>query len=112
MAYPSEYVKLCESLVSVSRLNFLICLSPLYRIMPTASGEKDKEVATRASQSPVVPNEGAAAAMPLPLPVQVIERNRLTLAEILTLPKFRDYRSGEPSKVRSNLNQRFIACRE
>lgn len=111
MAYPSEYVKLCESLVSVSRLNFVICLSPLYRIMPTASGEKDKEVATRASQSPVVPNEGAAAAMPLPLPVQVIERNRLTLAEILTLPKFRDYRSGEPSKVRSNLNQRFIACR-
>ena len=34
-----------------------------------------------------------------PLPVQVIERNRLSLAEILALPRFRDYTPGEPSKV-------------
>ena len=110
MAYPSEYVKLCESLVLVSGLNLFI--TTVYRIMPTVSDGKDKEVATKASQSAVVPNEGVAAAMPLPLPVQVIERNRLTLAEILTLPRFRDYRSGEPSKVRSSFDQGFIACRE
>ena len=110
MAYPSEYVKLCESLVLVSGLNLFI--ATVYRIMPTVSDGKDKEVATKASQSAVVPNEGVAAAMPLPLPVQVIERNRLTLAEILTLPRFRDYRSGEPSKVRSSFDQGFIACRE
>lgn len=76
----------------------------VYRIMPTASDGKDCEtiVATKvdASQSAVVPNGGVSADMPLPLPVQVIERNRLTLAEILTLPRFRDYRPGEPSKVR------------
>lgn len=39
------------------------------------------------------------AGVPPPLPVEVIERNRLTLAEILVLPRFRDYTPGEPSKV-------------
>jgi len=33
------------------------------------------------------------------LTVEVIERNRLTLAEILGQPRFRDYTPGEPSKV-------------
>ena len=81
--------------------------------MPTASGGKDHEtiVATKvdASQSAVVPNGGVSADMPLPLPVQVIERNRLTLAEILTLPRFRDYRPGEPSKVRDSV-RKFVTC--
>ena len=88
----------------------------VYRIMPTASDGKDREtiVTTKVdtSQSAVVPNGGAAADMPLPLPVQVIERNRLTLAEILTLPRFRDYRPGEPSKVRDSLKGLSLAVGE
>ena len=35
----------------------------------------------------------------LPLPVQVIERNRLTEMEIRALPRFKDYTHGTPSKV-------------
>ena len=34
-----------------------------------------------------------------PLPVQVIERNRLSLEEIRKLPRFGDYAPGLPSKV-------------
>lgn len=34
-----------------------------------------------------------------PLPVQVIERNRLSLDEIRKLPRFEDYTPGLPSKV-------------
>lgn len=34
-----------------------------------------------------------------PLPVQVIERNRLSLEEIRKLPRFEDYTPGLPSKV-------------
>ena len=117
MAYPSEYVILYVSLVSVSGLNFVaLFITIVYRIMPTASDGKDREtiVTTKvdASQSAVVPNGGAAADMPLPLPVQVIERNRLTLAEILTLPRFRDYRPGEPSKVRDSLRDLSLAVGE
>ena len=84
--------------------------------MPTASDEKDRGtiVATKVdvSQSAVVSNGEAAADMSLPLPVQVIERNRLTLAEILTLPRFRDYRPGEPSKVRDSLRDLSLAVGE
>ena len=44
---------------------------------------------------------GAAATVtaPDPLPVQIIERNRLSVAEIRALPRFRDYRPGVPNKV-------------
>ena len=34
-----------------------------------------------------------------PLPAQVVERNRLTVAEIRTLPRFVDYSPGIPSRV-------------
>ena len=34
-----------------------------------------------------------------PLPVQVIERNRLSLEEIRKLPRFGDYAPGLPAKV-------------
>lgn len=34
-----------------------------------------------------------------PLPIQVIERNRLTEMEIRALPRFKDYTPGTPSKV-------------
>ena len=117
MAYPSEYVILYVSLVSVSGLNFVaLFITIVYRIMPTASDGKDHEtiVTTKVdtSQSAVVPNGGEAADMPLPLPVQVIERNRLTLAEILTLPRFQDYRPGEPSKVRDSLRDLSLAVGE
>ena len=43
----------------------------------------------------------AIVADPDPLPVQVIERNRLSVAEIRALPRFRDYSPGAPSKVGS-----------
>ena len=43
----------------------------------------------------------AVVADPDPLPVQVIERNRLSVAEIRALPRFRDYSPGAPSKVGS-----------
>ena len=36
-----------------------------------------------------------------PLPVQVIERNKLTLSELKQLPKFKNYSQGTPSRVRS-----------
>ena len=35
----------------------------------------------------------------LPLPLQVVERNRLSVAEIRALPRFKDYSAGEPSNV-------------
>ena len=38
----------------------------------------------------------------LPLPLQVVERNRLSVAEIRALPRFKDYSAGEPSNVRSH----------
>lgn len=41
----------------------------------------------------------AASMAPEPLPVQVIERNRLNIAEIRALPRFRDYSPGTPNKV-------------
>ena len=94
----------------------ILFITIVYRIMPTASDGKNSEtiVATKVdvSQSAVVPNGGAVANMPLPLPVQVIERNRLTLAEILTLPRFRGYRPGEPSKVRDSLRDLSLAVGE
>ncbi len=34
-----------------------------------------------------------------PLPIQVIERNRLSEAEIAALPRFKDHTPGEPSEV-------------
>ena len=36
---------------------------------------------------------------PVQLPIQVIERNRLTEAEIRALPRFRNYQPGPPTKV-------------
>lgn len=51
----------------------------------TISGEEDGEVET--------------AAQVLPLPLEVIERNRRTVAEIRALPRFKDYTPGEPNKV-------------
>ena len=35
-----------------------------------------------------------------PLPIQVIERNRLSEAEIAALPRFKGHNPGEPSEVR------------
>lgn len=35
-----------------------------------------------------------------PLPVEVLERNRLSAAEIRAVPRFTNYAQGEPSKVR------------
>ena len=76
--------------------------------MPEADGRihRKKTAAAKVSNAdvprPVVgPKAGevGGAGVPPPLPVEVIERNRLTLAEILTLPRFRDYKPGEPSKV-------------
>ncbi len=43
----------------------------------------------------------AVAEVPVQLPVQVIERNRLTEAEIRALPRFRNYQPGPPTKVMS-----------
>ena len=37
--------------------------------------------------------------LPPPLPLEVIERNRFTVAEIQALPRFKDYAPGEPNKV-------------
>ena len=34
-----------------------------------------------------------------PLPVQVIERHRLSVEQLKALPRFKDYHPGEPSKV-------------
>ncbi len=34
-----------------------------------------------------------------PLPLQVVERSRLSEGEIKAIPKFKDYSPGEPSKV-------------
>lgn len=53
---------------------------------PRRKAESNEETATMPS-------------FPPPLPVQVIERNRLTVAEILALPRFHDYTPGHPSKV-------------
>ena len=39
---------------------------------------------------------------PEPLPIQIIERNRLSVAEIRALPRFRDYSPGVPNKVSGN----------
>ena len=39
-----------------------------------------------------------------PLPVQVIERNKLTLSELKQLPKFKNYSQGTPSRVRSTVH--------
>lgn len=36
-----------------------------------------------------------------PLPVEVLERNRLSAAEIRAVPRFTNYAQGEPSKVGS-----------
>ena len=44
--------------------------------------------------------EEAETAAPVPpLPLEVIERNRLTVAEIRALPRFKDHTPGEPNKV-------------
>ena len=45
-------------------------------------------------------NIGDAGRHPIePLPIQVIERNRLSVAEIRALPRFKDYSPGVPTKV-------------
>ena len=41
----------------------------------------------------------AASMAPEPLPVQIIERNRLSVAEIRALPRFKDYSPGTPNEV-------------
>ena len=82
------------------------------RIMPEADGRRHSKrtVAAQVNKAEVSqPAVGAkteeeeegvgGAGVPPPLPVEVIERNRLALAEILVLPRFRDYTPGEPSKV-------------
>ena len=54
------------------------------------------------SNTPTVEEEAAPEESShdvLPLPVQVIERNRLTEMEIRALPRFKDYTHGTPSKV-------------
>ena len=51
------------------------------------------------------PNSPPQLACIEPLPVQVIERNRLSVEEIRKLPRFEDYSPGLPSKVsRCTLN--------
>ena len=42
---------------------------------------------------------GEVTEVPELVPLQVIERNRLSLGEILALPRFGTYSPGEPSKV-------------
>ena len=45
-----------------------------------------------------------------PLPVQVIERNKLTLSELKQLPKFKNYSQGTPSRVRSTAHLVLCIC--
>ena len=72
----------------------------LFRIMPGGQDWKSSKDGAR-EYSPEQ-QAGSTSPPPPPLPLQVIERNRLTLAEILALPRFGDYSPGEPSKVRLN----------
>jgi hypothetical protein len=42
---------------------------------------------------------GKGVEIPDPLPVQVLERNRLSETEIKAIPRFADYTPGEPNRV-------------
>ena len=95
----------------------LTCIIALLQLVAdlfcTCSVIPDKESSsfTKNEHDMVTASEGAVAEMLAaatatsssgalePLPVQVIERNRLSVAEIQALPKFRDYSPGIPNKV-------------
>jgi len=53
-----------------------------------------------AEQEGEEPESSSGGGCALPLPIQVLERNKITVAEIRALPRFRGYSAGEPNNVR------------
>ena len=108
---------------------FYLAVSPLYcRVIPdkelcsSARNETDTAVTDDGGRETLTAATHAATTgiplplAPEPLPVQVIERNRLSMAEIRALPRFRDYSPGTPSKVipyfwlKTSANPAILTC--
>lgn len=98
-------------------MSLLLLLSLLLRVIPTASSSATQEDAVLAERSrgqniaqedPVLAAEDGTKGrddtggqdIP-PLPLEVLERNRLSETEIRAIPRFANYTPGEPSKVGS-----------
>lgn len=71
-----------------------------YSVIPSgASHPTDSSITSSAKCGEVCGEEDATTI--IPLPSQVVERNRLSETEIRALPKFSNYSPGEPSKVQA-----------
>ena len=73
----------------------------LHRVIPNISSPSETDLA-KSGGNDSLPENGCQQGI-IFLPPQVIERNRLSEAEIRALPRFNKYSPGEPSKVFSFL---------
>lgn len=90
--------------LQLSGFNFVLFSS--FRVIPAASSSsrlprEEKDLEGEDEVAVVGGDMGCsdAAQDVTPLPLQVLERNRLTEVEIRAMPKFSSYSPGNPSKV-------------
>ncbi len=94
--YPHSVIKILH--------HTILCLCPI-SVIPDDSPfqQETRNVSLTQGKKPGgMEDSGYSSGCVFTLPSQVVERNRLTVAEICTLPRFRDYCAGEPSSVRQD----------
>ena len=92
MVYPSRFLSLCLSIYYYNH-SF-----PLFRVIPDIVSHTSSS-GSNLCPDPADSDHGEGLEEVIPLPPQVIERNRLSEAEIRSLPRFTNYSPGKPSKV-------------